>query len=95
MGVTWREIACPRANSAESALIEQLLDTSIFDAADAVAMNGRSEVSTYNALNRLTEVGILDVLSANKRNRIWAARDVLAELDALTAAVGCRVALRN
>ena len=86
----WREIACPRANSAESILLEQLLDTPIFDAGDAVAMTGRSEVSTYNALNRLTKAGILDVLSANKRNRIWAARDVLAELDALTAAVGHR-----
>lgn len=87
----WCEIAQPRANSAESALIAQLLATPIFDAADAVAMTGRSEVATYNALNRLTEAGVLEVLSASKRNRIWAARAVLAELDALTAAVGRRV----
>jgi len=91
----WREIACPRADSAESALIERLLDTPIFDAADAVAMTGRSEVATYNALNRLTEAGILDLLSANKRNRVWAAGDVLAELDALTAAIGRRATLAS
>jgi len=33
---------------------------------------------------------VLEVLSQNKRNRIWAATDVLAELDALSAAIGRR-----
>jgi len=33
---------------------------------------------------------VFEVLSQNKRNRIWAATDVLAELDALSAAIGRR-----
>jgi len=45
---------------------------------------------TYAALNGLTDAGVLEVLSQNKRNRIWAATDVLAELDALSAAIGRR-----
>jgi hypothetical protein len=46
--------------------------------------------TTYAALNGLTDAGVLEVLSQNKRNRIWAATDVLAELDALSAAIGRR-----
>jgi hypothetical protein len=38
----------------------------------------------------LTDLGILEVLSESKRNRIWAATDVLAELDALSASIGRR-----
>ncbi len=60
------------------------------DADTAQQITGITEPSTYRALNRLTETGILEVLSASKRNRIWAATDVLAELDALSAAIGKR-----
>ncbi|MFD6455615.1 Fic family protein, partial [Nocardia sp. NPDC060220] len=48
--------------------------------------------ATYRALERLVDVGILDVVSDSKRNRIWAATDILAELDALNAAIGRRTA---
>lgn len=87
----WRAIATPRANSADEKLIDALLDTPILNAANALRITGTTEPSTYLALNRLTEAGILEVISASRRNRIWAARDILAELDALSAAVGQRV----
>src|SRR5690606_11318133 len=51
-------------------------------------INHETEASTYRALDRLTAAGVLDVLSESKRNRVWAAVDVLAELDALSAAIG-------
>lgn len=86
----WHAIAAPRANSADEALIGALLATPIFDADTAQQITGITEASTYRALNRLTDAGILEVLSASKRNRIWAATDVLAELDALSAAIGKR-----
>ncbi len=73
-------------------MIAHLLATPIFNAIDAAAITGKSDVSTYNAINRLTEAGIVDVLSSNKRNRVWAAPDVLAELDALSKAIGHRSA---
>ncbi|WP_245718278.1 hypothetical protein [Nocardia miyunensis] len=72
----------PRANSADGLLIESLLGTPIFNADTAQKITGTSDASTYRALNSLTDAG--------KRNRIWAAVDVLAELDALSAAISKR-----
>ncbi|MEU2030993.1 Fic family protein [Nocardia amamiensis] len=86
----WRARAKPRANSADESVLAALLDTPIFNADTAQRITGTTEGSVYRALGRLTEVGILEVLSENKRNRIWAATDVLAELDALSAAIGKR-----
>lgn len=56
----------------------------------AQQLTGTTVGSTYAALNGLTDAGVLEVLSQNKRHRIWAATDVLAELDALSAAIGRR-----
>lgn len=87
----WRSVARPRANSADEKLVDRLLDAPILNAAAAFEITGTSEPSTYKALDRLTEVGVLELVSASRRNRIWAARDVLLELDALSAAIGRRV----
>ncbi|WP_280270964.1 Fic family protein [Nocardia wallacei] len=86
----WRSIVRPRAKSADETLLAALLDAPILNADTAQRISGTNESSTYRALGRLTEAGVLEVLSANKRNRIWAAVDVLAELDALSAAIGRR-----
>lgn len=89
----WREAARPRANSADEALLDQLLDVPIFNADTAQQITGTTDASTYKALNRLTEAGILELLSSGTRNRIWAASDVLAELDTLNATIGERSTL--
>jgi Fic family protein len=86
----WRDSARPRANSADETLIDHLLDVPIFNADTAGQITGTTDASTYKALNRLTEVGILELLSSGARNRIWAASDVLAELDTLSATIGQR-----
>ncbi|HEY5854502.1 MAG TPA: Fic family protein [Aldersonia sp.] len=86
----WRRIAKPRANSADETLLAHLLDTPIFNADTAEQITGTTDVNVYRALGRLTEAGILEILSESKRNRVWAATDVLAELDALSAAIGKR-----
>ncbi len=86
----WHEIARPRANSADETLIAALLATPILNADTAQHITGITEANTYRALGRLTEAGILEVLSESKRNRIWAATDVLAELDALSISIGKR-----
>ncbi|NIL74876.1 Fic family protein [Rhodococcus sp. B10] len=87
----WTLRARPRANSADEALISQLLDAPILNADSAQAITGTSDASTYRALGRLTDSGVLEVISASKRHQIWAATDVLAELDALSRAIGRRV----
>ena len=86
----WKNAARPRANSADEALIAALLDNPILNVDLAQTITGTTEASTYRALDRLTAAGVLDVLSESKRNRVWAAVDVLAELDALSAAIGKR-----
>ncbi|MEE4025083.1 Fic family protein [Gordonia sp. PKS22-38] len=86
----WNERVRPRANSADAAILDRLLDSPVLDADAAQQITWTSDASTYRALGRLTEVGILEPLSTAKRNQIWAAVDVLAELDALSAAIGRR-----
>lgn len=86
----WRDRARPRANSADARLIDGLLDTPVMDADQAQRITRTSDGSTYAALARLTEAGVLELLSTSKRNQIWAATDVLAELEALSIAIGVR-----
>lgn len=90
----WGQVVKPRANSADATLLAHLLDTPIFNADTAERITGTTDVNVYRALNRLTEAGILEILSDSKRNRVWAATDVLAELDALSAAIGKRTTRR-
>lgn len=87
----WRAIARPRSGSADETLLDNLLDVPIFNADTAQKITGTTDASTYKALGRLTDVGILEILSSGNRNRVWAAADVLAELDALTDAIGRRL----
>ncbi|PPJ26059.1 Fic family protein [Nocardia nova] len=86
----WAAVARPRARSADEALLEALLDNPILNVEIAQNLTGTTEASTYRALDRLTAAGILEVLSESRRSRVWAAVDVIAELDALSAAIGKR-----
>lgn len=88
----WRDLARPRKGSAEEVLLANLLDHTILNIGAASAITATTASATYRALDRLVELGILEVLSDSKRNRIWAATDILAELDALNATIGRRTA---
>lgn len=79
-----------RANSTDETLLAALLGTPIFNADTAQRIAGTTDASTYRALGRLTDAGILEVLSESNRNRVWAATEVLAELDALSTTIGKR-----
>lgn len=86
----WRQLAKPRSNSADEKIIDALLDTPILNADTAQQITGTTDASTYRALGRLTAAGVLEVLSESRRNQIWAATNVLAELDALSTTIGRR-----
>lgn len=86
----WRQAARPRTNSADATLIDALLDAPIMNADTATRITGTSDASTYSALARLTEAGVLEVISESTRYRVWAATDVLAELADLNATIGAR-----
>lgn len=88
----WRELTRPRAGSADETLLGALLATPVFSAETAQQLTGTIDTSTYRALSRLVQAGVLEVISGGSRNRIWGVSAVLAELDALTEAIGRRVA---
>jgi Fic family protein len=89
----WRDATRSRANSGDEASLDRLLDVPIFNADIAQQTSGTTDASTSKALDRLSEAGVLKLLSSGARNRIWAASDVLAELDTLAAVFGQRSTL--
>lgn len=90
MPALWRTLANPRSGSSEESLIEALLARPVFDADTAQEITGSSDTATYRALNKLTDAGILEVISESKRDRVWAAVDVMNELELLSDAIGRR-----
>jgi Fic family protein len=80
----WRSEVRARAGSAASALLDALLDEPVLDADLASRITGTSDAATYDALARLTEAGVLRKLNSSARRGVWAADEVVGEIDALT-----------
>lgn len=72
-----------RAGSAAAKVLAVLPSRPVLSAADAVEVTGASASSTYEALGRLAEAGVLRALTARKRNQIWGATLILDELEDL------------
>jgi Fic family protein len=79
----WTDTVRPRRHSAVAKLIHALPENPALDAVLAARLTGASESSTYEALDRLAETGILVPLTASARHRVWGVADVLAEVDDL------------
>lgn len=79
----WTDLLRPRKNSAEAKLIPWLLEQPVFEAHRAAYIAGVEETSIYKTLNRMTEAGVLSLVSQSQRNRVWAAMEVLDEVDRL------------
>ncbi|MGK3708860.1 Fic family protein [Arthrobacter sp. IK3] len=79
----WTETARPRRGSADEKLIAKLLEVPVFEAETAAAIAGVATPSIYAALDRLTDAGVLHLLTQSKRHRAWAATEVLDEVDRL------------
>ncbi|GAA1483165.1 Fic family protein [Gordonia sinesedis] len=90
MPAHWRTLANPRSGSSEESIIDALLARPVLDADTARQITGSSDTATYRALNKLTNVGILEVISESKRDRVWAAADVMNELELLSDSIGRR-----
>lgn len=86
----WRATVGPRRGSSAAHLIEGLVQAPILDLARARAVTGSTPIRTYEALDRLTEAGILEEITHRGRNRIWVAREVLAEVTELEDRIGLR-----
>jgi Fic family protein len=78
----WREAAGhPRRDSAAAAIIDALPAYPILDASSAATVTGRSEVAARQALNTLTDSGVLEQVTVGKRNRIWESVGLFALID--------------
>lgn len=91
----WATRSQPRAGSAAAALISHLVNHPVLSADEAIRLTGASETSVYNAIERLEADGILHEVTTRKRDKMWAASDVLAELDDLGERIAAAVALAH
>ena len=80
----WRERLsqgpAPRSDAAAWALIEALPAYPIISTPVAVAATGRAKAAVHQAVGQLVECGVLEAVSASKRNRTW---EVIGLLDLL------------
>jgi len=85
----WRrrlsEGARPRADAAAWALIDELPAHPIITAPVAAAATRRSKAAIHQAMIQLAECGVLEPLSASKRNRSWEVAGLLPLLESLEA----------
>ena len=78
---SWRDAAGrPRRDSA-AAIIDALPAYPILNADSAATLTGRSEVAARQALNNLTETGVLQQVTVGKRNRMWESVGLFALID--------------
>lgn len=79
----WVEVVRPRKGSSDEKILPWLLERPVFEAHSAAYVAGVDERSIYRVLDRLTEAGVLSLITQSKRNRAWAATEVLDEVDRL------------
>jgi Fic family protein len=79
----WAERVTFRAGSAGAKLLAALLDQPVLTVDSALAITGHTDAAVYGAMDRLIEADIVREVTGRKRDRIWAASDVVGELDDL------------
>lgn len=83
----WASLSKSRAGSTASSLIGMLLDQPVLSANAAQTLTGASATSVGAAMDALERDGIVREITGRKRDRVWAATEVMAELDKLTQAI--------
>lgn len=81
----WEEAAKPRRGSADEKIIAALLEHPVLEAHTAAHIAGVTLNAVYASLDRLTEAGVIAPITRSKRDRAWAATEVLDEVDRLNA----------
>lgn len=81
----WRGVVKARAGSAAARVLEILLEYAAIDVHTVTARLKVSSQAAGEALNRLTEAGVLHELTGSRRDRAWVATAVMDELDGLNA----------
>lgn len=84
MPADWRQELKPRGGSAVEILIDSFYDHPVMSVREIdTAMSGTSISQAYRAIDRLVDAGFLEEITGRKKDRAWAASEVLAELDDL------------
>ncbi|WP_449279545.1 Fic family protein [Leucobacter sp. GX0328] len=79
----WRSEYNPRAGSTGSALLEAFIDHPVMSAEAIEQVVGASDPARNAAISAMEAVGILREMTGRKRDRVWVASELLAELDEL------------
>lgn len=79
----WTSELRPRAGSATSALIYEFYNNPVMSADEIEARSGAVASQAYRAIDALVQAGYIEEITGRNRNRVWAASEVLAELDDL------------
>jgi Fic family protein len=87
MPAEWRELVDVRPGSTAARLLEGLYVKPVLTAQNAIATAGTTAPRVYNAMDQLEKAGIVTEITGRKRDRVWAATDVMAELDDLDARI--------
>ena len=82
--VMWKaKLGTVRSGGSTSKLLEFVISNPVFSAEELMGLIGKNPSGVYRTIAKLQEVGILVPLTSRTRNQIWAAHDVLQELDSL------------
>lgn len=79
----WTANLAPRAGSAAAHLIGAFFDHPVMNSDEIEERSGATAPQAYRAIDRLVDAGFIEEITGRKRNRVWAASEVLAELDDL------------
>lgn len=83
MPESWTTEIRPRSGSAAETLISAFYDHPVMRADEVESRSKTAPSQAYRALDRLVEAGYIEEITGRKKNRVWVASEVLAELDDL------------
>jgi len=86
----WRSQVTARRGSSARTLVDALLTAPVLDIARAEAVTGSSRPRAYDALDHLTQAGVLTEITGGSRSRVWVASAVMDELSELEERIGLR-----
>lgn len=78
----WAVELKPRAGSAAAALIQAFYDHPVMRAHD-IEVVAASTTAGYRAIDQLVDAGFIEEITGRKKDRVWAASEVMAEFDDL------------
>jgi Fic family protein len=87
----WRELSKHRRGSTGDAILSHLLANPVLTADAAERLGGSTPKTVYAALDKLEDDGVVHEITGRKRDRVWAATSVMAEVDDLGRRIGKRV----